>query len=121
MYNDHQEKLFGVRIHPKGVGSGTGRHVAVFIHLIRGDYDNLQVWPFAGKITLTILDQSDSRPLGDISRIIQANPNLPAFQQPDETICRTGYGYEKFALIEEFFGPRFVKDDELFLKIEFSG
>ncbi|XP_068712711.1 uncharacterized protein [Montipora foliosa] len=121
VYNDHQEKLFGIRIHPKGVGCGTGIHVALFIHLIKGDFDDSLVWPFAGTITVTILDQSDSSPRSDFCRIIQANPDSPAFQQPDDTICRTGYGYERFAQIEEFFGPRYVKDDKLLLKIELSG
>ena len=121
MYNDHQEKLFGIRIHPKGAGSGTGRHVSLFIHLIKGDFDDsLHDWPFAGTITVSVLDQSDFNPHCDFSRIIQAKPNLSAFQQPPETICRTGYGYERFARIEEFFGPRYVKDDKLLLKIEFS-
>ncbi|XP_068680197.1 TNF receptor-associated factor 6-like [Montipora foliosa] len=120
VYNDHQEKLVGIRIHPKGVGSGTGSHVALFIHMIKGDFDNSLVWPFADTITVSVLDQSDSSHRRDISRIIQAN-HLPAFRQPDETICRTGYGYERFARIEEFFGPRYVKDDKLLLKIEFSG
>ena len=121
MYNDHQEKLFGIRIHPKGVGGGTGRHVALFIHLIKGDFDNSLVWPFAGIVTISVLDQSDSSPRRDLIQIIQANPDVPAFQQPGETICRIGYGYERFAPIEELFGPRYVKDDALLLKIEFSG
>ena len=108
-------------MHPKGVGSGTSTDVAVFLHMIKGDFDDSLVWPFAGTITVTILDQSDSSPRRDFCRIIQANPNSPAFQQPDETICPTGYGYERFARIEEFFGPRYVKDDKLLLKIEFSG
>ena len=96
--------------------------MALFIHLIKGDFDDsLRDWPFAGRITVSVLDQSDFNPSSDFSRIIQAKPNLLAFAKPDETICRTGYGYEKFALIEEFFGPRYVKDDKLLLKIEFSG
>ncbi|XP_068713278.1 TNF receptor-associated factor 6-like [Montipora foliosa] len=119
--NDHQGRLFGIRIHPKGVGSGTGRHVALFIHMIKGDFDDsLHDWPFAGTITVSVLDQSDFNLHSDFSRIIQAKPNLLAFEKPDETICRTGYGYERFARIEEFFGPRYVKDDKLLLKIEFS-
>ncbi|XP_068713284.1 TNF receptor-associated factor 6-A-like [Montipora foliosa] len=121
VYNDHQEKLFGIRIHPKGVGGGRGRHVALFIHLIKGDFDNSLVWPFDGIVTISVLDQSDCSPRRDLIQIIQANPDVPAFQQPGETICRTGYGYERFAPIEEFFGPRYVKDDAILLKIEFSG
>ena len=93
--------------------------MALFIHLIKGDFDNSLVWPFAGIVTISVLDQSDSR-TRHIIQIIQAKPDVPAFQQPGETICRTGYGYERFARIGDFFGPRYVKDDELLLKIEFS-
>ena len=95
--------------------------MALFIHLIKGDFDNSLVWPFAGTITVSVLDQSDSSSRRDISRIIEGNPVLPAFQQPDGSICRTGYGYERFAPIEEFFGPRYVKDNKLVLKIAFLG
>ncbi|XP_068677591.1 uncharacterized protein [Montipora foliosa] len=121
VYIDHQGKLFGIRIHPKGVGSGTGRHVALFIHMIKGDFDDFfDDWPFAGTITVSVLDQSDSCPRRDICRIIQANPDVPTFKRPSETICHIGYGYERFARMEELFGPRYVKDDKLLLKIEFS-
>ncbi|XP_068727274.1 uncharacterized protein [Montipora capricornis] len=120
VYNAHQEKLVGIRIYPKGVRNGTSTRVALFMHMIKGGFDNFLVWPFDGTITVSVLDQSDSCSRRDLSRIIEGNPVLPAFQQPDLSICRTGYGYERFAPIEEFFGPRYVKDDGLVLKIEFS-
>jgi len=54
---------------------------------------------------------------------MQAKPNLRAFQKPTEAISCTGCGFVKFASIEEVFGPRdqYVKDDKLFLKVEFCG
>ncbi|XP_068759125.1 uncharacterized protein [Montipora capricornis] len=115
--NDHQEKLVRIRIHPNGIDGGRGRYVALFIHLIKGKYDNLQVWPLAGTITVSVLDQSGSLPPRDIIRIIQANPRVAAFKRPSGTLW---HGYERFARIKEFFGPRYVKEDELFLKIEYS-
>ena len=98
--------------------NGWGSHVAVFVHLMKGEYDDLLDWPFPGIITLSVLDQSSDR--NHISQLVQAKPNLLAFQKPDDTIRRTGCGFVKFAPIEVFFRPQYVKNDKLFLKIEFS-
>ena len=121
VYSYRFGRLMGIRIYPNGVGSGRGTHVAIFIHLMKSTLDDLLDWPYDGTITVSVLDRSGSRARSDFSRIIQAKPNLLAFQQPHEAICRTGYGYERFARIQEFFGPRYVKDNTLVLKIEFSG
>ena len=121
VYSYRFGRLMGIRIYPSGVGSGRGTHVAIFIHLMKSTFDDLAHWPYSGTITVSVLDRSGPRARSDISRIIQAKPNLLAFQQPHEAICRTRYGYERFAQIPEFFGPRYVKDNILLLKIEFSG
>ena len=121
VYSYHFERLVGIRIYPNGVGSGRGTRVAIFIHMMESTFDGLLDWPYSGTVTVSVQDRSGSRARSDISRIIQPKPNLLAFQQPHECICRTGYGYERFARIEEFFGLRYVKDDKLLLKIEFSG
>ena len=119
--NYPQGRMMAIRIYPKGVGSGRGTHVALFIHMIQGEYDGLLVWPFSGTITISVLDQSGPGGRNEISRVIQAMPHLSAFQKPRSAISCTGYGFEKFAPIEKFFSPPVVKDDKLFLKIEFSG
>ena len=121
VYSYRFGRLMGIRIYPNGVGSGRGTHVAIFVHLMESTFDDLLDWPYAGTITVSVQDRSRSTARSDISRIIQAKPNLLAFQQPHEAICRTGYGYERFAQIQKFFGPRYVKDDKLLVKIEFSG
>ena len=118
VYSYRFGRLMGIRIYPNGVDSGRGTHVAIFIHLMESTFDDLLDWPYDGTITVSVLDRSGAR--GDISRIIQAKRNLLAFQQPHEAICRTGYGYERFAQIQEFFAPRYVKDDKLLVKIELS-
>ncbi|XP_068714139.1 uncharacterized protein [Montipora foliosa] len=119
VYSYRFGRLVGIRIYPNGVGSGRGTHVAIFIHMMQSTFDDLLDWPYDGTVTISVLDRSGSRARSDISRIIQAKPNLLAFKQPHEAICRTGYGYVWFARIQEFFGPRYAKDDSLLLKIEF--
>ena len=112
--------MLGVRMYPNGVDGGRGTHVALFVHMVRGEYDSILDWPFTGRISVSIMDQSGAECRNHISREIQATrqPGLVAFQQPAEAICRTGYGFVKFAPIGELFGPPYVKNDELFVKLE---
>jgi len=120
VYTDSYEWKLGVRMYLNGVEGGSGRYVAIFVHMMKGEYDDLLDWPFVGRITLSILDQSGARYRTHISRIVQAKPNLMSFQQPTDAISSTGCGLVNFAPIPEVFGPRYVKNDKLFLKIEFS-
>ncbi|XP_022804983.1 uncharacterized protein LOC111342198 [Stylophora pistillata] len=109
----------GLRMYLNGVGNGRGRHVAIFMHMMMGKYDNFEVgWPFTQKITLSIIDQSGAQ--RHLSRILQAKPNMVAFEKPTQAISRMGCGFVNFAPIEEVFSHPYVKDDNLFLKIEFS-
>ena len=118
LYTDSFEYKLGIRIYLNGVGDGSGRYVAIFIHMMRGKYDFDVRWPFNRRVTLSIMDQSGAK--RHISQSMQAKPNLSAFQKPTEAICRTGCGFVKFASIDEVFSPPYVKDDKIFLKIEFS-
>ena len=119
IYTDSYARKMGIRVHPMGVENGSGTHVAVFVHMMKGKYDGIVCdWPVTGRITLSILDQSGAH--NHMSRILQVKPNLAAFQRPGEAISRIGYGFVKFSPIEEFFGPQYVKDDTIFIKIEFS-
>ncbi|XP_078342918.1 uncharacterized protein LOC144628649 [Oculina patagonica] len=119
IYTDSYEYKLGIRLYLNGVGDGSGRYVSLFVHMMKGEYDDFLHWPYTGTVTLSIMDRSDARH-NDISQIVQATPNSSAFQRPREAICRKGCGFVKFALIEKVFGPQYVKDDKLFLKIEFS-
>ena len=96
IYTDSYEYKFGVRVYLSGVDNGRSRYMAIFVHLMAGEHDDLLQWPFTGTITLSILDRSGARN-NDISQIVQATPNPSAFQRPREAICRKGRGFVKFA------------------------
>ena len=119
IHTDSYEYKFGIRVYLSGVDNARGRYVAIFVHMMEGEHDDLLQWPFSGTITLSILDRSGAKN-NDICQIVQATPNVPAFQRPREAICSKGCGFVKFTPIEQVFGPHYVKKDKLFLKIEFS-
>ena len=47
-----------LRVDANGHGSGEATHVSVFVHLMRGEYDDQLKWPFRGDITIQLLNQS---------------------------------------------------------------
>jgi len=49
-----------VRVNLDGVENAQGTHLSLFVHLMKGDYDELLPWPFSGSITLTVINQASS-------------------------------------------------------------
>lgn len=46
-----------VRVAPQGLGNGEGTHVSVHSYLMKGEHDDMLVWPFRGAITIQLLNQ----------------------------------------------------------------
>ena len=46
-----------ISVDANGWGSGEGTHVSVYIHMMRGEYDDNLKWPFQGKVTVQLLNQ----------------------------------------------------------------
>ncbi len=110
-----------MRINLNGVDSGVGKNVALYVHMVQGDYDDTLDWPFTGKFTLSILDQSDDvSSRRHISKTVNADPNLHSFQRPTAPYNTFGYGYEEFASLEEICEPRYIKNNTLLVKFEMN-
>lgn len=109
-----------LRLALNGCDAGTGKHVAFFVHIVGGEYDDLLAWPFTGRLTLQILDQSDAEQRMHITEPLIAKPTSPAFQRPaKQTRNHKGYGYLEFAPIEQLFRREspYVKNDTLYASI----
>jgi len=108
-----------MRINLNGVGSGMGRHVALFVHMMQGNYDTILEWPFAGRIVLSIMDQSDgAENRQHISETIVAEPNHLAFQRPTVRRNYAGYGFVEFAPIEQIREPQYVRYNTMLVRIQ---
>ena len=110
-----------MRIFPNGIHDEDGRHIGLFVGIMQGEYDTLLEWPFCGRISLTIKDQStdvhDFRQ--DISGTFVANRNQAAFQKPTATgRYKTLYGYAEFAPITIVCAPQYSIDDTVMIQIE---
>ena len=50
-----------LRVYANGRGDGVGTHIAVYVYLVPGDFDNSLKWPFRGDITIQLLNQLEDQ------------------------------------------------------------
>lgn len=107
-----------IRINLNGIEKGCNKFVALFVHLMKGDYDEILDWPFNGMITLSILDQDKSADgvRKDYTESLEANPNLTAFAKPTTSRNHKGFGYIEFAPLSVLDDQRYVKNSVLFIR-----
>ena len=47
-----------LNVDANGYGDGAGTHVSVFVSLMRGEHDDMLIWPFRGNITIQLMNQN---------------------------------------------------------------
>ena len=110
-----------MRMNLNGVDSGVGKYVALFVHMMQGDYDTILEWPFTGRIALSILDQSDASEFRhDISQCFGVNLDPPnvAFQRPLTKRNIKGYGFVDFAPIAQIDRGQYAKGNTILVRIQ---
>jgi TNF receptor-associated factor 4 len=46
---------------PNGSGSGKGTHLSVYVHLMRGEFDDQLKWPYRGEVTVKLVNQEEDK------------------------------------------------------------
>lgn len=95
-------------------------YISLFVHTMQGEYDSHLPWPFQGTIRLAILDQSEAPVRQNHEEIMDAKPELLAFQRPTIPRNPKGFGYVTFMHLEALRQRTFVKDDTLLVRCEVS-
>ena len=57
IYTHYQGYKICLRVVAYGQLAGKGTHISVFVHFMRGEFDDFLQWPFRGTISLRLLDQ----------------------------------------------------------------
>ncbi|XP_056675501.1 TNF receptor-associated factor 4 isoform X1 [Monodelphis domestica] len=106
-----------------GNGSGEGTHLSLYIRVLPGAFDNLLEWPFARRVTFSLLDQSDpavAKPQ-HVTETFHPDPHWKNFQKPgtwrgsmDESAL--GFGYPKFISHQDIRKRNYVRDDAVFIR-----
>ena len=57
VYTHHQGYKICLEVDANGYDTSKGAHVSVFVHFMKGEFDDSLKWPFRGNISLRVLDQ----------------------------------------------------------------
>lgn len=105
-----------LRINLNGVETGFGTHLSLFVHLMRGEFDDNLVWPFTGKIILIVSDQSDAK--NDIVETLVGNGAIAAFHKPSSSRNHKGFGYMEFVPLSRIDNSVYVKNNTLIIRCQ---
>ena len=61
VYTHHQGYKIRLRVYANGDGDGYRTHVCVYVHFMRGEFDDSLKWPFRGVISYQLLDQVNGK------------------------------------------------------------
>lgn len=90
--------------------------ISLFVHTMQGAFDTQLTWPFQGTIRLAILDQGLEGQ--HHIEVMEAKPDLQAFQKPTNHRNPKGFGYVTFLHLHQLSQRAFVKDDTLLIRCE---
>ena len=109
---------FRLNLKPNGYGAGENTHVALYIRIMKSNYDAMLPWPFHKKITLTLIDQQqEEKDKINIVESFIADPKCRSFQRP-EADSNKGYGVYTFVSHTDLRTRRYVVDDVIFIQVK---
>lgn len=97
-----------------GNGTGQGTHISFFHVITRGDLDEVLLWPFNRKITMSIINQETGS--HDFRQILYPNETV-GYRRPSTDMNKSN-GFSLFISHAELEARnRYIRNDVLFLHI----
>jgi hypothetical protein len=96
---------------PNGSGSGKGTHLSVYVHLMRGEFDDQLKWPYRGEVTVKLVNQEEDK--DHVVKTVHFTTSLS-----DKSCNRviagdrasSGPGYSRFLSLTRL-RPKYLKND----------
>jgi hypothetical protein len=96
---------------PNGSGSGKGTHLSVYVHLMRGEFDDQLKWPYRGEVTVKLVNQDEDK--DHVVKTVHFTTSLS-----DKSCNRviagdrasSGPGYSRFLCLTRL-RPKYLKND----------
>ena len=90
---------------------------AVFIVVMKCEYDAVLRWPFDKKVKITLIDQQDDPDHWENFTKETVGGGIPSFGRPEKE-KNVGWGFHCFISHLELHSRRYIVDDTLFLQVE---
>jgi TNF receptor-associated factor 4 len=107
-----------LRVDTNGSGSGEGTHLSVYVHLMRGEFDDQLKWPFRGSITVKLVNQEKNK--DHVTKAVKYDIyvseeyNMQVFKKDRAS---QGPGFHKFIPLAEL-RPKYLKNNCIKLCIQ---
>lgn len=123
-YTRQQGYRMCLKVMTNGEGSGTGQYVAMYLHLMRGEFDDLLAWPFRGELVVELLCQQKVKdtttplhpPHTHALHYTDATPRRHASRVTYEDRATEGKGTPSFIHLSEL-AIKFLHNDSLVFRI----
>ncbi len=117
VYTHHRGYKICLRVEANGWGDGKGSHVSVFVHFMRGEFDDSLKWPFRGVISYQLMDQVNGED-HETGKSIYNNktPNKNSTRVTEGDRAANGWGNSKFIAHTEL-EPKYLRNNILIFQI----
>ena len=107
-----------------GYGDGCGTHVSVFLHLMRGEFDDELNWPLRGKFTVQILNKKQAyvKNMGHAARTLYFNDSMTSNANQRVTEgerSRSAWGFHRFISHSRLW-PNYLKEGSVRFYISYT-
>ncbi len=101
-----------LRLYILGDGAGKNTHMSMLFHIMKGEFDNIQVWPFTHRVTFKLINQRGGR---DILDGFEPDPLGSSFSKPKSDMNRA-VGCTKFVSHSDLKNGGYIVEDTVFIK-----
>ena len=109
-------------VYPNGDGLDKGSHISVYIYLMKGDNDNVLLFPFSGNIIIKLLNWTEDN--GHVEKIIPFDESVPLDcrqRVTDGKVAADGWGFHNFlSHVDLYNNKEYLHNDKMCFTISFE-
>ena len=110
-----------LRLYPNGSSTGKNTHLSIYLRIMKGDFDSILNWPFAKRVTFTLIDQQENADdRKNITKTISGSQEQRTWNLRPFGGFNTGGGIVKFVSHDVLMKRGYVRDDTIFVQAKFE-
>ncbi|XP_068700854.1 TNF receptor-associated factor 4-like [Montipora foliosa] len=110
-----------LRLFPNGASTGKNTHLSIYLIILKGDFDSILKWPFAKRVTFTLIDQHEN--LNDrenIFRTFSGNEEQRAWNSRPCAKVNEDWGFADFVSHDVLKKRGYILDNTIFIQAKFE-